>query len=455
MAISNLDILCCNITIGDPNPTNPMVILNPITLTEVQQIEINETYKRLINTAKITFPKGTVYKSTILGHSTMEGVNASKLTTEIMQDGVIIEKHQYQDTVNQTTFKIGQRIDIALGYNGILRNMFNGYITGYNSDSLFEIKCENMAYKLKLKQAPKIETPVQGTKINDILGDKYGLLKNTGFSIHSETKKYDIEIGKIKITDNFTVADILSNWSKYHLYCYLRYDSNSPDTMPRIAVGRPYSSAKSRPSFQPENEDNPFKIFFNYHVAASDLKIIKTDPKFLAVTGKALDNNEKFFEVTIRLNPDYDAETPGSKEFQVINATQISKKKHKATGNTTAEGAETKTKVDLSTYTIVPYMSPNLRINSDKLVAETIEYFKSYNLNGITGSITLFGDFGLTAAVQVELIDERNTSKNGIYLVEEVTTTFGIGGYRQKITIPYKIKGEKITYGSQNTTRQQ
>lgn len=94
-------------------------------------------------------------------------------------------------------------------------------------------------------------------------------------------------------------------------------------------------------------------------------------------------------------------------------------------------------------------MSPSIGINSDKLVEETTEYFRNYNLNGITGSITIFGDYGIPSAVQVELFDYRNPSKNGIYLVEEVTTTFGVNGYRQKLTIPYKIKGEKSTYGSE------
>lgn len=84
-------------------------------------------------------------------------------------------------------------------------------------------------------------------------------------------------------------------------------------------------------------------------------------------------------------------------------------------------------------------MSPNMRINSDMLVAETIEYFRNYNLNGITGSLTLFGDLALTTGVQVELIDQRNPSKNGVYIVEQVTTTFGTNGYRQKITVPYRI----------------
>lgn len=444
---SSFDMLCCQITIGDPDPDNPIVIKNGIIITEVNEIEIHESYKKLIGTAKVSFPKGTLYKSTILGTITTEGNDATKVTTEIMQDGVIIEKRSTHSAIEDTTFKIAQRINIKLGYNGNLKNMFDGYITAYNSDSQFEIECENMAYKLKLKQAPKFETPMKGTGVNDLLEGKYNLLKDTGFKVHSDTKKFDIQIGKVKITDNFTIADILSDWSKYKVYCFLKYDAESPDTMPTVAVGRPYSSSKSQPVF-PDKQSGPYQIYFDYHVAKNDLKVLKTDPKFLAVTGKALGSDEKFFEVTVRLNPEYDSSDSNSKEFQTINATQITKRRAQKTGNKTASGAETKTKVDLSTYTIVPYMSPNMRIDSDKLVEESIEYFRSYNLNGIEGNITLFGDFGLSTAVQVELIDNRNSSKNGVYLVDEVTTTFGVNGYRQKITIPYKIKGIKATYGN-------
>lgn len=439
MAVNTLNVLCCRITIGDADPANPMAIQNPVVLTEVQEIEIVETYKKLIGTAKVIFPKGTVYQSTIIGNATLEGKDASRITTEVMEDGIIIEKKSTQAAVGKDTFKTGQRINIKLGYDGVLKNMFDGYVTAYNSDNLFELQCENMAYRLKLKQAPKFETPLS-TKVNDVLGEKYDLLKDTGFEIHSETKRFDINIGKVKITDNFTVADVLSDWSKYKVYCFLKYDENSPDAMPRIAVGRPYSSSKAQPSFPGSDDTIPYKIYFNYHVAESNLKVLKVDPKFLAVTGKALGADEKFFEVTVRLNPDYDVNKAGSKEFQTINATQISRKTHKLTGNTTAAGAGTKTKVDLSTYTVVPYMSPNMRIDSDKLVEETIEYFKSYNLNGITGALTLFGDFGLPSAVQVELIDDRNPTKNGVYIVEEVKTTFGTKGYRQVLKIPYKVK---------------
>lgn len=440
MVIEGMDVLCCRISIGDADIDNPMKINGGIEISEVSEIEITESYKTLIGTARLKFPKGTVCRSTIIGNGTPEGKDVSRVTTEIMQDGVIIEKRSTQNILDADTFKVGQRINIKLGYNGALKNMFDGYITGYNSDGILELTCENMAYKLKLKQAPKFETPNTGTTVNEVLEGKYNLLKGTGFKIHSDTKKFDIHIGKIKVTDNFTVADILSEWSKYKVYCFLKYDAEDGGQMPSIAIGRPYSSSKAQPVFPTDESTGPYPVRFDYHVAQSDLKIIKTDPKFLAVTGKALGKDEKFFEVTIRMNPGYDATVADSKEFQVINATQISKKSHKLTGNVTASGAQTKTKVDLSTYTVVPYMSPHVGITSDGLVEETTEYFRNYNLDGISGSVTLFGDYGLSTAVQVELNDCRNPSKNGVYLVEEVTTSFGTGGYRQKLSIPHRIR---------------
>ena len=257
MVVSMLDVLSCRITIGDADPGNPMMIQSPIVLTEVEEVEINESYKKLIGTAKVVFPKGTVFRSTVIGNATVEGKDAGRITTEIMQDGVVIEKRSTQQAMSEVSFKVGQRVKIELGYNGLLKTMFEGYISAYNSASKFEIQCENMAYKLKLKQAPKIETP-SSTSINDVLGDKYGLLKDTGFVIHSETKRFDIQIGKVKITDNFTVADVLSEWSKYKVYCFLKYDENSPDSMPAIAIGRPYSSSKSQPVFPSDSEAKPF-----------------------------------------------------------------------------------------------------------------------------------------------------------------------------------------------------
>ncbi len=155
MGVEVVDVLCCRITIGNADPDNPIVIKDAIEITEVEQLQITESYKKLIGTAKLTFPKGTILRSTVTGTVTTDGKDATRLTTEVMQDGVLIEKRTSQEAISQNTFSIGQRINIKLGYNGALKNMFDGYITGYNSDSKFEIQCENMAYKLKLITAPR------------------------------------------------------------------------------------------------------------------------------------------------------------------------------------------------------------------------------------------------------------------------------------------------------------
>ena len=63
-----LDILCCKITIGDADPSNPIKINNPIEIMEVESIEINDSYKKLIGSATVTFPKGSVFQSTVIGN---------------------------------------------------------------------------------------------------------------------------------------------------------------------------------------------------------------------------------------------------------------------------------------------------------------------------------------------------------------------------------------------------
>ena len=147
-------------------------------------------------------------------------------------------------------------------------------------------------------------------------------------------------------------------------------------------------------------------------------------------------DGKKFYRITIRKNPDYDAANPDSKKWQVMNETTLSKKAQKA-GAICLSGSMDK--VDLSQYTIIPYMSRKIGISNDDLLEEAIKYFAGYNMNGIEGSLTLFGDLALRSAEKVELVDNRYVQKNGYYLVDEVTTKFGTHGYRQTIKLPYLI----------------
>lgn len=441
---SEFKILGCQIIIGDPRFDNPMVIDNQKIITEVQNITIHDSYKRLINSAEIIFPKGSVLKSDIIKEVTVDGKNASNLIKKDVKDdniyidkrkdGVIIEKTINQALVSEDSIRVGQRISVRLGYNGDLKTMFDGFIVTISSENNITLHCENMAYILKTKQAPNVHIPAQHATINNICGEKYNILAGTGFELHPSTKKEDIKVGELMITDNFTIADIFNSWNKAKLHTFLKYDDNEKLGFPKIAISRPYSSANRSDNVSPL--ESAYDIHFDYHVADNKLTFSQNDPLFLAVQATGVANNGKFFTLTVRKNPSYDALNKSSKKYQVVNVRQTSNKKEKKM----RKRGIMNDKVDLSTYTIIPYVSKTFGVSMEQLEKEAITWFETYQENGIEGTVTIFGDYGLSSAVLVNLIDDINSDKNGVYIVEEVTTNFGVNGYRQTLKLPYRVK---------------
>ena len=64
-----LDVLCCKILIWEAN-SDVIEINDPdenkcLVIRECESVEINDTYKKLINSASVRFPRGTVIKRTI------------------------------------------------------------------------------------------------------------------------------------------------------------------------------------------------------------------------------------------------------------------------------------------------------------------------------------------------------------------------------------------------------
>lgn len=155
---------------------------------------------------------------------------------------------------------------------------------------------------------------------------------------------------------------------------------------------------------------------------------------------EGLGADDKFFHLTLLQNPKYDSSQSGSGKWRVVNVSNLSKKAMKR-GAKVLDKA--KDKVSMNLYTKIPYHSRKIPITQDELIEEAKKYYESYNMNGIEGSLTLFGDLHLHTATKVELVDDRYPGKNGYYLVDEVHTTFGTSGYRQTIKLPYCIKRNK------------
>ena len=439
-----------------------------IMLTEVESVKIEDSYKNLFKTATVKFPKGTVIKKTL----TKLNVEKETLSVSVEDNGVVVATRTNSSKAQVSDFKVGQRIRIYLGYTdnpkiaamtkpnankqsifnnstllgqyrGAMSNMFDGYIVKCSVDEPIEIRCEDFASKLKKIGCPNI-TPEKDLTVVDLFGkdSKYKMLEGSGLKLHPDMYNVEINIGKTPITDDTTVADVLIHWAdKARIYSYVKVDGNGD---PCLMVGRAFFSTKDKDSVM-DLQETPKEILFDYHVAANNLTLMNTDKNFFAVEATSLemkDGKQKFYHITIRKNPEYDPNKAGSKPYQILNETKLSKKAMKA-GATVM--SKSKDRIDLSTYTIVPYMSRKIDISHEDLQMEAIKYFEDYNMTGIEGTITVFGDLALKSTTRVKLVDNRHPAKNGYYLLGEVSTSFGVDGYRQTLKLPYCISREGNT----------
>lgn len=478
----SFQILICLIKIWTPKDSkDPMTVPDDAMLiSEVEEIEIEESYKKLIGTASVRFPRGTVIRKTVTTYNEEEVAKNKQLDVDISAAGVVEEVRKTSTVATSSSFSIGQRIRIYLGYttdpsianlakvsssqknniftdssyrkqyeNAYPQNQkksdkvetytdiaFDGYITKVSVDTPIELECENLGYALKWITCPRLTIKSNATVV-DFLGEnsKYNLLKGTGLKLHSLASQQKWDLGKVTLTTDLTVADVLTEWSKFGIHCFITEEDGNPV----VSVGRSYfDNAKGDSIINASSQPStPTKILFNYHVANNGLTLMSTDKKFLAIEAEGLDSGDKFFHLTLLQNPQYDSSKSDSDRWRVVNVSKLSKKAMKSGARVLNK---TKDKVDMKLYTKIPYHSKKMPITQDELIEEAKKYYESYNMNGIDGSLTLFGDLHLHTATKVELVDDRYPGKNGYYLVEEVHTTFGTGGYRQTIKLPYCIK---------------
>lgn len=466
-------------------------------IAEVEEIEIEESYKKLISSASVRFPRGTIIRETLTTWTEEDAKNFAKVTATTSSNGVIETTRTSTTAATTDTFKIGDRIKIYLGYtkdpaiaemaktNNTGQNiynsddqknkymdafksitirsegeektinptdskkymslMFDGLITKVSLDTPIELECENLASVLKTKTCPKVD--LKKCTVKSFLGEdsQHKLLEGTGLKLHSSTAQIDFDLGHVKLSNDLTVADVLTEWAKYGLFCYVGDDNGEP----AIQIGRAYFSEEPeldsllRSSTTPQS---PVDIHFDYHVANNGLSLTSTKKEFLAVEATGIDKDEKFIKLTALMNPDYDptkADSESNPMFRYVNETKLSKKAIKAGKRYITESPNDK--VNMKLYTKIAFVAKKIPITREELAAEAAKYLASYNMNGIEGNLTLFGDCRLHTCQKVRLIDKRYPGKQGLYFVDEVHTTFGTSGFRQRITLPYCIKREGNT----------
>ncbi len=501
-----LAILVCQIKIWKANGTDWFSIPSAsqcLTIRECESIEISDSSKELINKATVRFPRGTVIslsskkdknvksgnkensteKTNNLKDTNNDGDVTSTSTAQFSDDGVSTTSMavNYDDKglidfnrsktekalLSPNDVAIGNRIEIRLGYayseiefnkmntadNDPNMNVaFTGFITAVSVDTPLELECTNMAHVLTAVSTPNIS--VKSTLfVKDFLDDdgKYHLLKGTGISLAESSKGSNISVSGGAISNNLTIADVLSEWSKSGVLCIMETKS---DGSVRLRVGLTYYAGKG--GDLPNNDkkyitynggnNSVMLIQFDWDVAQDKLSLKRNDKKYLAVEAQGRTKDNQFFKLTIRKNPNSDDEgwmVDSDGQFQVVNRRKVKDRKKMKYVNGTfstkmVEGHLTDP-VKLDKYNVIHYLSTKIGITEEELIEEAKQYWANYNPNGISGSLVIFGDLFIKPTDIVGLVDVRQPEKNGYYYVESVNTTFGINGYRRELKIPFKI----------------
>lgn len=502
-----LAILVCQIKIWKANGTDWFSIPSAnqcLTIRECESIEISDSSKELINKATVRFPRGTVIslsskkdknvksgnkensteKTNNLKDTNNDGDVTSTLTAQFSDDGISTTSMavNYDDKglidfnrsktekalLSPNDVAIGNRIEIRLGYayseiefnkmntadNDPNMNVaFTGFITAVSVDTPLELECTNMAHVLTAVSTPNIS--VKSTLfVKDFLDDdgKYHLLKGTGISLAESSRGSNISVSGGAISNNLTIADVLSEWSKSGVLCIMETKS---DGSVRLRVGLTYYASKGGGNL-PNNDkkyitynggnNSVMLIQFDWDVAQDKLSLKRNDKKYLAVEAQGRTKDNQFFKLTIRKNPNSDDEgwmVDSDGQFQVVNRRKVKDRKKMKYVNGTfstkmVEGHLTDP-VKLDKYNVIHYLSTKIGITEEELIEEAKQYWANYNPNGISGSLVIFGDLFIKPTDIVGLVDVRQPEKNGYYYVESVNTTFGVNGYRRELKIPFKI----------------
>ena len=286
------DILVCQIKIWNPAEKGiqpaPAKGECKMVLHEVESLVVNSSYKNVISTASIVIPRGSIIKKVITSASinrNTEGQDnqiATDMNSESPDATVDNDKSSDSNKVGDTSlyepdhvnemglllttttesgapvspsmFSNGDRIEIRCGYtqdpivaekideyenHKCLNLVFSGYITGISPQSPIELRCEDLAYVFRTVSCEDILSK-GNRKVMDFFdeGGKYNWLKGTGIELHPDVKQQDINVGVVNVTHHITVADVLNEWSKSGLVCFMR---RCDDGIFRLSIGRTYS----------------------------------------------------------------------------------------------------------------------------------------------------------------------------------------------------------------------
>lgn len=328
--------------------------------------------------------KMLVFNSRVkVGDYTFQGVNEITISSSwtTLMDEATIKLPGLQEQLAKD-IKIGDEVEIYLGYDGEFNLEFTGYVDKISPDTPLLLECKDEMWRLTRINIPKFVADLanlaiveKGDALDEIIGNVFARLGNLPFEAPS------LDIGDFRINVGSVANTLQSLKDKYSLAIYFREK--------RLNIRFPYSEI-----FQGVDADN---IIYDLQ-----RNVIST-----TITDKDLDESKyqlKLSSLSRQLGNTIDIDRGDSNDVQVV----------------------------LKTYNIK---------NKQFLGFLADEMFSKLKYNRYESNITTFGIPFIKHSQKVRIIDDKYVvngrgRREEVYYVDDIETTVSkSGGFRRNITL--------------------
>jgi hypothetical protein len=293
-------------------------------------------------------------------------------------------------------FKQGDRVVIRLGYNGSLKNEFEGFVSRVNFSQPVEVECEGYSYQLRKKTNYEKKT-FKKAQLKEILAF---LVKDTDIQLATNIPPFEVEKFVVDGSCGTEYLEILKKKSEDTLLFFFKGRI--------LFAGMMYLQAAD-PTLKSIAPDVTVKYRLGWNVIKdNDLKL--RDPQNENVTVNFIGEKKD-----------------GTRVTTVINGHKRTKDNISRT--TAIAGTTGETKV-FKTHDVNDKESLQLMGNAKQ---ETLSY------KGYEGKITAFLQPYCEPNCVAEIEDRKFPERSGKYLVVSVEVNYGMSGARRSVEIGKKI----------------
>lgn len=293
---------------------------------------------------------------------------------------------------NNPALKVGDPVKIELGYDFNYATYFQGYVTGIGAKTPVTIECQDAFWYLKRVNSGKVQIGTAAVS----LGRKKGFTLGKGTTIkqllsviediYLSSDVYQKEKAKINFIPYGTDIQVGSIRADNVSLAFVFEGIKKMGIVTFMRGNNLYCGLAYYP-----DQQNTINRQFDYNIIEDDLIQKRAEDNKIKMVVKAIDN-------------------PNLKSIEVGDA----------------DGATV-------TYLVTGVTT------QDQMKAQGEREISKYKYDGWHGSFTTFGDEFIKHGDAINLTDKIIADRNGKFLVKKVHTTFGINGFRNKVTLHKKV----------------